>query len=166
MRIVNKIESTGSLIDSLSPGDPLDVHGFKHVVRVVSTDGPAGYRVKVETDEYHELYVADSDVLHVIDPDKMDLQYGMLYVVDPSASTVSNIDVDPESAGVYVWTGSVAVRVARIDDDDRLRSWAKRGYILDKTTFMRLDPTPVDTLRVRAGRPGSGWHDYDWKLLK
>lgn len=159
-------EADGSLISTLSTGGALDVHWFRHVVRCAGVDGPEGFRVRIETDDGHELYVADSDVLHVLDPDKLGFTYGLLYVVDPSANAVSNMDSDPEDAGVYVWTGSVAVRVARIDGGAGLRSWAKRGHILDATHFARLDPVPVDTVRVRSGKPGLGWRDYDWKLLR
>lgn len=156
-----------SIVDELKPGDRIDVYGLKHPVTVLATDGPDGFKTKVVTEEERELYVADSDVLHVLDLETADLHQGIIYMIDPSRSSTINMDVDlDQDPGLYVWTGDVAVRISRLTDGKTLRSWSKRGHILSASKFIRFDPKPVDVLTVRAGKPGDGWSEYSWKLLK
>lgn len=155
------------IVGRLKQGDRIDVYGLKHPVTVIATDGPEGFKTKVSTEEDSELYVADSDVLHVLDLGAADLHPGIIYIVDPARSATINMDVDlNQDPGLYVWTGDAAVRIARLTDGKTLRSWSKRGHILSPGQFIRLDPKPVDVLKVRAGRPGDGWSEYSWKLLK
>lgn len=147
------------MIDDLKIGDYADVYGWPRAMRCVALDGPKNFKARMIDEDGHERYVADDDILHVLNESMTDLRDSTLYIVRHAENSLSNIEWTSDDDGLYVIHETVARRVARIDKNGIMRSWSAGNYIIPVEKFIKMDPQPVKSVRARTANM-----EFNWKL--